>query len=151
MKNTLSFRKELYNQVKKSGLIKEQEDSMTVSNEMKEIISVLFHSRTQIHVFHLQTESYSEHKALQGYYEGVDALIDGLVESYQGKYGIITSYTTIKLDDYNGIDQTKTYLEKVNTVIEKNRTSIQESYIQNQIDTVQELIFSTLYKLKFLK
>lgn len=43
MKNTLSFRKELYNQVKKSGLIKEQEDSMTVSNEMKEIISVLFH------------------------------------------------------------------------------------------------------------
>lgn len=81
----------------------------------------------------------------------MDALIDGLVESYQGKYGIITSYTTIKLDDYNGIDQTKTYLEKVNTVIEKNRTSIQESYIQNQIDTVQELIFSTLYKLKFLK
>lgn len=152
MKKTSSYlRNDLYNQVKKSGLIKEQEDTMSVSNEIKEIISVLFHSRTQIHVFHLQTESYSEHKALQGYYEGIDALIDGIVESYQGKYGIITSYTTIKLDDYSGNDQIKNYLEKVNSVIEKNRTNIKESFIQNQIDTVQELIFSTLYKLKFLK
>jgi len=74
-----------------------------------------------------------------------------LVESYQGKYGIITRYTTIKVDDYMSNDEVKSYLEKVNSVIEKNRTSVSESFIQNQIDTVQELIFSTLYKLKFLK
>ena len=35
--------------------------------------------------------------------------------------------------------------------IEKNRKSVKESFIQNQIDTIQELIYSTLYKLRFLK
>lgn len=144
------LKKELFNEAKKRGLLKEQE--MEINNSgFKEIISVLFHSRTQVHVYHLQTESYAEHKALQDYYEGVLGMIDSLVESYQGKYGIITNYTTIKVDDYVGNEEVKTYLEKVNTIIEKNRTSVKESYIQNQIDTVQELIFSTLYKLKFLK
>jgi hypothetical protein len=36
-------------------------------------------------------------------------------------------------------------------MIEKARKNVKESFIQNQIDTVQELIFSTLYKLKNLK
>jgi hypothetical protein len=36
-------------------------------------------------------------------------------------------------------------------MIEKNRKEVKESFIQNQIDTVQELINSTVYKLRFLK
>ena len=150
MKTTNNFKRQVYNEVKRRGLISEQELENN-NGGFKEMISVLFHSRTQVHVFHLQTESYAEHKALQDYYEGVLGLIDGLVESYQGKYGIITNYTTLKVDDYVNNDEVKSYLEKVNMVIEKNRTSVKESFIQNQIDTVQELIFSTLYKLKFLK
>lgn len=150
MKTNTTFRKQVYNEVKRRGLINEQELEGN-NGGFKEIISVLFHSTTQVHVFHLQTESYAEHKALQGYYENIDGLIDGLVESYQGKNGIITRYTTIKVDDYVNNDEVKSYLEKVNSIIEKNRTSISESYIQNQLDGVQELIFSTLYKLKFLK
>lgn len=150
MKTTNNFKRQVYNEVKRRGLISEQELENN-NGGFKEMISVLFHSRTQVHVFHLQTESYPEHKALQDYYEGVLGLIDGLVESYQGKYGIITNYTTLKVDDYVNNDEVKSYLEKVNMVIEKNRTSVKESFIQNQIDTVQELIFSTLYKLKFLK
>jgi len=35
--------------------------------------------------------------------------------------------------------------------VESLRKSIKESFLQNQIDTVQELINSTLYKLRFLK
>jgi hypothetical protein len=150
MKTNTNFKKQVYNEVKRRGLLNEQELEGN-NGGFKEIISVLFHSTTQVHVFHLQTESYAEHKALQRYYENIDGLIDSLVESYQGKNGIITRYTTIKVDDYINNDEVKSYLEKVNSVIEKNRTSISESYIQNQLDGVQELIFSTLYKLKFLK
>ena len=51
---------------------------------MEKLISYLFHSQTQVHIFHLQTTSFAEHKALQDYYDGIDDLIDGLVESYQG-------------------------------------------------------------------
>jgi hypothetical protein len=35
--------------------------------------------------------------------------------------------------------------------VEKLRNCCKDSYIQNQIDTVCELINSTLYKLRFLK
>jgi len=57
-----------------------------------------------VHIYHLQTKSYSEHKALQKYYEGVNALIDGIIESYQGKNNIISSYKNFALDSYKSGD-----------------------------------------------
>ena len=89
--------------------------------------------------------------ALGGYYDGIGDLIDGLVESYQGKHGIIKGYSIDKVQDYENVKQVISYLENIDSIIEKSRKSVKESYIQNQIDTVQELIYSTLYKLKFLK
>ena len=34
------------------------------------------------------------HSALNIYYDDIVGLVDGLVESYQGRYGIITGYMT---------------------------------------------------------
>ena len=59
---------------------------------MEELASILMHSRTQAHVFHLGVNgpgAFAAHKALQKYYESIVDLLDGLVESYQGKYGLI--------------------------------------------------------------
>lgn len=117
----------------------------------KKIAEKLLHSRNQIHIFHLQTKSYAEHKALNDYYDGVLDLFDGLVESYQGKHGIITNYECDGFEDYSSGEQVIQYLEDLEDSIESLRKSVKESYIQNQIDTVEELINSTLYKLKFLK
>jgi len=52
-------------------------------------IGTLMQSRNQAHIYHLQTNSFAAHKALQEYYEEIVDLVDGLVESYQGKYGIL--------------------------------------------------------------
>ena len=123
----------------------------TETSDLVDMIATLLHSQTQVHIFHLQTKTYSEHKALQNYYEGIDGLVDSIVESYQGKYEIITGYKTIKTVDYKSTEQVISYFKELDKNIEKNRTSVKESYIQNQIDTVQELIYSTLYKLRFLK
>ena len=134
--------------------LNEQETKKEVKNESSNIvdmISTLLHSQTQVHTFHLQTTSYSEHKALQGYYKGIDSLVDGLVESYQGKNELIKNYTTFKMVDYKSTEQLITYFKGLDDNIEKNRKAVKESYIQNQIDTIQELIYSTLYKLRFLK
>ena len=60
------------------------------------------HSRTQAHIFHLQTQSYAQHKALQDYYDEIVELIDEYVETYQGKYDILRGYilpTNWKEDD----------------------------------------------------
>jgi len=117
----------------------------------KGMVSTLLHSQTQVHIFHLQTKSYSEHKALQGYYEGIDALVDGIIESYQGKYDIIKQYESFKPEDYKSTEQVINYFKSLDTMIISARKEVKESFLQNQIDTVQELIYSTLYKLRFLK
>ena len=134
--------------------LNEQETKKEEKNESSNIvdmISTLLHSQTQVHIFHLQTKSYSEHKALQKYYDGIDGLLDGIIESYQGKYDIITGYKTIKTVDYASTEQLISYFKGLDDDIEKNRNLFKESYIQNQIDTIQELIYRTLYKLRFLK
>jgi high-affinity Fe2+/Pb2+ permease len=129
---------------------KEEKTESKGNSGFKTMVSTLLHSQTQVHIFHLQTKSYSEHKALQGYYEGIDALVDGIIESYQGKYDVIKNYDSIKTEDYKSSEQVINYFKSLDSMIDKNRKSVKESYIQNQIDTVQELIFSTLYKLRFL-
>ena len=98
-----------------------------------------------------EDESSDVHKALQGYYEGIDALVDGIIESYQGKYGLLTNYKSFENESFNSIKQTISYLKGLNEMIEEKRDCCDDSFIQNQIDTVQELIFSTLYKLRFLE
>jgi hypothetical protein len=145
-------------EVKKKNLMREQkeddetevEDTKTNSG-FKDMVSILLHSQTQVHIFHLQTKSYSEHKALQGYYEGIDALVDGIIESYQGKYDVVNGYNSIKTEEYKSSEQIIKYFKALDSMVEKNRKSVKESFLQNQIDTVQELIYSTLYKLRFLK
>jgi hypothetical protein len=133
----------------------QEEEDDDVENESNddfcEIVCRLLHSQTQVHILHLQTTSYSEHKALQKYYEGIDGLVDGIVESYQGKYGIIKNYKTFKIEQYRNGKKTISYFERLLDIIENNRDSVDDTYIQNQIDTVQELINSTIYKLKYLK
>lgn len=118
------------------------------------IISAILHSMIQTQIFHWQTigaSSYAAHKALQKYYEGIPDVIDGLVESYQGKYGIMSNYDIKSVTNFQSIEQLITYFEELDSLIEENRTSLKDSYIQNQIDMFNELINTTLYKLKNLK
>ena len=122
-----------------------------VSGSFVDIVSGMLHSRTQIHIYHLQTKSFAVHKALNDYYDGVVDLFDGLVESYQGKHGIVEDYKCDGYDNYTSVNSAIEYLQKLDKTIEGSRKSIKESFIQNQIDTVQELIYSTIYKLKFLE
>jgi len=116
-----------------------------------DMISSLMNSQTQIHVFHLQTESYAEHKALQKYYENIDGIVDGLVESFQGQYQILKNYIGGDIYDWKSTEETVKYLKNLCSLVEEKRNCCKDSYIQNQIDNVCELINSTTYKLRFLK
>jgi DNA-binding ferritin-like protein len=122
---------------------------------MNKLVSVLLHSRTQAHVFHLLVKgpgSFAAHTALQTYYESIIPLLDGLVESYQGKYGLIEVDTVDGVDNESNIQNIIKYFEKLVAIIEKLRKddSMQDSWVQNDIDTILTLIFSTKYKLENL-
>ena len=118
-------------------------------NEFVQFISTLMASRQQAHIFHWQTSSYSAHKALNKYYDKIVDLFDGLVESFQGRYGIVRGYTSPA--SFKEDDQAVNYFEALSKYVETIRTKIpQDSYIQNEVDTVVKLIETTKYKLKFL-
>lgn len=113
-------------------------------------ISLLFASRDQAHIFHLRTNSFAEHKALNEYYDGILDLIDGLAEGYQGKYGLLEGYSLAKT--YDEVGSALTYFEQLASLVETTRTEIpQDSYLQNDVDEVVALIYTTIYKLKYLK
>jgi hypothetical protein len=112
-------------------------------------IGTLMQSRNQAHIYHLQSNSYAQHVALQAYYEGIIPLIDGIVESYQGAYGILRGYKmagTIKEDENPVI-----YFEGLSKFVEAVIPSLpQDTFLLNQYDEISTLIQSTRYKLKFL-
>jgi hypothetical protein len=119
---------------------------------MEELASILFHSRTQAHVFHLGVNgpgSFAAHTALGTYYDEIVDLVDGLVESYQGKYGLIKFKPVLGLDNNCDIMNIIRYFEKLIAIIGTLRQGpgLQDSFIQNEIDNVAKLLYSTRYKL----
>ncbi len=119
---------------------------------MEELASLLLQSRTQTHSFHLGVRgvgSHSAHVALGEYYDSIGELIDGLVETYQGKEGLIQLSGIGVLDKNNDIKNIIKYFETLCSMVAKLRTNpkLQDSWIQNDIDTVVSLLYRTKYKL----
>ena len=122
----------------------------------EKLISTLMASRDQAHIFHWQTTgegSFAAHTALNAYYDAIPDLTDTLVESYQGKHGIITGYTSA--DAFNEYDRTTAvkYFKGIAMFVERAYAKLpqEHTYILNQIDNVKELVYSTIYKLENLQ
>ena len=117
------------------------------------LLGTLMQSRNQAHIYHLQAQgpgSFAAHKALQEYYEGIVPLIDSVAEGIQGRYGIITGYKMPEAIREDG--NAKMYFEGLSKFVETLRRDItQDSYIQNEVDTIVKLIEDTKYKLTFLQ
>lgn len=111
----------------------------------------LFQIRNQIHIRHLRisgTGSYAGHIALHDFYDQILSLTDDLIESYQGKYGIIN--LTVK--ESSDVEPIK-ILEELAKLTDDGSVynMFKETWIQNQIDEISTLTYKTLYKLKNLK
>ena len=121
----------------------------------EKLISTLMASRDQAHIFHWQTTgigSFAAHMALNAYYDEIPGLTDVLVESYQGKHGIVTGYTPAeKFDEFDKSTVIK-YFKGLAMFVERAYAKLphEDTYILNQIDNVKELIYSTIYKLENL-
>ena len=119
---------------------------------MEELASLLLQSRTQAHSFHLGVKgigSHSAHLALGEYYDSIGGLIDGLVETYQGKEGLIQISGIGALDKNNDIKNIIKYFETLCGMVAKLRQNpkLKDTWIQNDIDTVVSLLYRTKYKL----
>lgn len=127
---------------------KEAVESITNQVTVGGFFVTLLHSATIAHLMHLQTSSYAEHKALSEYYDSIVDLVDDLIESYQGKRDVIVDYPAMFA--YPDVDAL-VYLKGISDYVIENRDIVgDDSELQNQIDTIQDLINSTVYKLRRL-
>lgn len=117
-----------------------------------EFISSLNSCKQQAIFWHNQTEVYSEHKTLNEFYESIEDILDGLVESVAGIYGRPKGYEVHEPTDWTSTDDTIAYFKNVYTYIQTERKGLyQESWIQNEIDELAKLTASTIYKLTLKK
>ena len=116
-----------------------------------EFISVFRNSSPQVHIFHNQTKIYSEHIALGDYYDDVLDLIDRLVETYTALYGDITGYKSAPYKDYTSKEDTLAYFKSLYAFIQKNRSCFEDSFLQNIIDELSELVAQTIFRLNLNK
>ena len=120
------------------------------SDPVMQFVQCLLHSVTNAHILHFQSLSYSQHMALGAYYDEVSDLVDGFVEAFQGKYGLLTKYQAdYQLPDNNPVVYL-TYLKDEVATLRRMPEFPQDSELQNEVDTIANLINSTLYKLRFL-
>ncbi len=104
-------------------------------------LGTLFQSRDIMHLVHLNTTSYAEHKALNGYYDGILDLTDKFAEVYFGRnkrVGIVIPESKLQ----SPID----HLRGILSLLDKERLSY-SSELQNIIDEMIGLVNQTLYLL----
>ena len=120
------------------------------SDPVMQFVQCLLHSVTNAHILHFQSLSYSQHMALGAYYDEVSDLVDGFVEAFQGKYGLLTKYkANYELPESDPVDY-MIYLKDEVAILRRMPEFPQDSELQNEVDTIANLINSTLYKLRFL-
>jgi hypothetical protein len=115
-----------------------------------DFVGTLFLARDVTHSVHLNTRSYSKHKALQRFYENIIELADNFAEAYQGRHGLMGPITLQTAKKTTNVIQ---FLENQLDEIETDRYKIcdkDDSTIQNLIDEIVALYLATLYKLRFL-
>ena len=115
-----------------------------------DFIGTLFLARDVAHSTHLNTRSFAKHSALNTFYDEVIELADKFAEAYQGKYGLIGPISLMSAKKTNNIIE---FLEGQVDELEEMRYKVVDKEctpLQNIIDEIFGLYYSTLYKLKFL-
>lgn len=99
--------------------------------------------QNQLKIFHWQTLSYAEHKALGKAYEILDDLFDQFVEVYYGKYGksVKNVEYTIQVESYGIERNVKLFIsQKKRDLINYLRTDVlteADSDLKNIVDSIE--------------
>lgn len=144
---------ELLFEAKKSPANPPKEASNPSSREgISNAVASEFFSRcralaTTAHFAHLSTDSFSEHMALNTFYEDIVESVDAFCEAYIGLYGKFLTLPPIAPEMTKAVDA----IIELRDWISNNRSLISDdSSLQNSIDNTVELCNTTVYKLQKL-
>jgi len=113
-------------------------------------MSLLFEIEIVTHLEHLKSKTltHGKHETLNDLYQDIVGLRDRWAEAYQGKYGLL-SEINVSTED-KGEDIVK-YLNSCASEIETFYLKIKDGFLKQIMDDILELIYSTMYKLRFAK
>lgn len=120
----------------------------------EELFSDLIAIQTFAKLYHLSTSkvegSYATHMALSDFYNTLEDLTDSLIESYQGKYGIVKLNVRGVSENMAVIEKLKAFADMIESCTafgDRNKNT----YLYNQMDEIAKLTYQTLYKLNNLR
>lgn len=113
-----------------------------------ELIARCFAARTASHLSHLATRSYSQHMALQTFYEEILDATDEFAEVYMGLEGHIDTFPPLKPPTGKPVD----YIQELADWLVDNGPDCAEgvSALQSLVDVISAACAHALYRLKFL-
>lgn len=112
-----------------------------------EVVKMFFEFRDQIHYYHLQTESFAEHTALNNFYETILEIADQFLEAFQGVNGRAQGEVSITLKQYSQegvISDIKGFIEKVKGLQQSVQTNTD---LVNLLDELLNSANKTIYLL----
>ena len=115
-----------------------------------DFVGTLFLARDVAHSVHLNTRSFSKHKALNIFYERIVSAADNFAETYQGRHGLIGPITLMSAKKTANIVE---FLEESLADVERMRYEFidkTDAPLQNLVDAIAEVYLRTLYKLRCL-
>lgn len=118
---------------------------------MENLIAHLFLARELAHRAHLRSQSYSEHVALNDFYDEIVESADAIAEAWQGQTGTLISIPMLTGDQSIPIiDVLRSHVDWIGS--QRYLAAPREnSPIQNLIDAAMEVYLKTIYKLQFLR
>ena len=121
--------------------------SASAKGKRETIPALLLKARTDVHLTHLlqRDKTLATHKALKMFYKEVLDFTDTYIET---SMGIDDSFKLTEVEESEVIANPVAYFKDLYNTIQTERQVIKESFLQNQIDEVTQLIAHTLYRLK---
>lgn len=121
-----------------------------MANSCPTFVAECFALRTAIHFAHLSSKSYSEHIALNEFYDTLLELTDKYAEVYMGLQGQVpqSKWPAVELPSGSPVSMLGEFLEDIGE--EEEEDSDHQSLL-NILAEMEELTAQTLYKLRNLK
>ena len=115
------------------------------------MLSLLFASRDFAHIAHLNTDNDAAHRALGAFYDGIIEQADSLAEMWMGKnlerVGVVEA-TVPRLGE-DPVEGMQWFLDEVAAL--RDDVAEDDTTLQNQMDSIVGLFYTTIFKLQFLK
>ncbi len=116
---------------------------------MSNIFNVLLKAKSEFQIAHILQKDgkYATHMILEELYKELDSAIDDIIEKYLG-----LGYKVESLGyEVNEIEDNITYIEELYKKVENAKSDFTDSFFIGDLEGIQSLLASCLYKLKFVK